>query len=76
MERRQRHVFQIEPEELAVGIERWVDCAERDERAAVILHDAPLRARRHRLQREGHVLEVGRVVRLVGVAGADERLDS
>ena len=44
-----------------------VECA-----AGSSVHHAALRPRRDRLQREQHVLEVGRVVRFVGVAGAGE----
>ena len=52
-----------------VGVSAGVDRAE----SSIGLHHAALRTWRYRLQCQEHVLEVGRVVRFIGVARAGER---
>ena len=80
MERRQRQVFEVEPEELAridlriVDFEHVGSESGSTEIRVVRLHDPAAGPRRDGLHRQGHVLEVGRIVRLVGVARPDERL--
>ena len=72
MERRQRQVFQVEPLKLR-SVESRVVGFQCQQIGVGALHDAAARTRCHRLQRKGHVLEVGGVVRLVRVTGARER---
>ncbi len=71
MERRQRHVFQIQPQKLAA--DRPAGHPNRMLEASPSRYSARNApgARRDGQQREEHVLEVGRIIRLVGVAGAD-----